>query len=236
MTQPDALPEGLLLLRKLSPFSSGTCHALVRTATGHDRLWTRWLTAAHVTRAVAAAALTREVPSVPRLLESNEAECWTLHESPQGVQLGDVLLAQGALRLQDLADSPRTTLLQSLGLRLAKLHSVALPEHCVGEIPGPQEAPATRSLHSHLARWLGQQEDHHKALRLEAMALRHELRAFHPGAPCVLTHGALGVWSMWVDQETMEVVGLSGWGEARVLPLAAEFASSGRGRPGVLCA
>ena len=227
MTQDDVLPThlGLEALEALGPPAPRPSCWRVRTEAGHLRLWTRWPTSTHVARAIHASWLTLDLPHIPRLLESDEAQCWTLHDQPEGKPLGQVLGERGLGSIEALGDSMSATLLQSLGRRMAEVHAQALPAHCVGELPRAYQTPPTRTLHSHLSRWLGQEEEaQQEALRLGAMALRHELRAFHPATTCVLTHGALSVWSVWVWEETMEVSALCGWGEARVLPRAAEFA------------
>ena len=228
MTREDDLLLGALgfdVLGVLSPASSAHACYRVRTPAGHLRLWTRWPTGTHIARAAAAALLTLDLPHIPRLLESSQTDRWTLHDLPQGVPLWQVLKAQDLRSVEGLGESQKSALLHSLGQLLAQVHAQPAPPHCVGELPRPHAAPATRSLHGHLSEWLGRQDERHEeVVRLGAMALRHELRAFHPTTPCVLTHGAIGAQSVWVDEQTMEVSALCGWGEARVLPRAAEFA------------
>ena len=130
---------------------------------------------------------------------------------------------------------PGVALLGQVGVLLRKLHSVPAPPQRFGEL-GAQggESKPMRTLSGliaarldraqHELERLGLDEPTHR-LMLEGLAdLRYELSAFHPRHGATLTHGSLGLDSIWVDAQAQQVVGVTGFDRAAYMPPEADLA------------
>ncbi|MEC9441803.1 MAG: phosphotransferase [Myxococcota bacterium] len=191
-------------------------------------------------------ALTEELAgqlfAAPELLDSDVARGWTLHAHPEGIPLKSWMRAKDIDSLAEIDASSKRHLFESMGVLARKLHSLG-SGGLFGEIPDAEDENPTaaedtwhtfngwvaraldrysRSIDSDTqgGAWRGRIE-----LKESLGDLRHELSAFHPRHPAVLTHGALGVEHMWVDEHCSEVVALTGFDMARFLPAEADVAN-----------
>ena len=173
-----------------------------------------------------------QIPVVPALLERGPD--WVLLENVAGVPLGP--LQPGSDLRVALGPERGRALVQQLGRVLRKVHEVEIPQ---GRYGAPQEAGGgdgpwhtfTGQVAARLEAF-GQALGHRELLDeprrqqlLRSVAdLRHELSAFHPRTPAALTHGQPAWRSVWIDEETFEIVGLTGFAAATIQPAEADLA------------
>lgn len=178
----------------------------------------------------------------PELLASDIEQGWTLHAHPDGIPLESWMRANDISSLAEIDASSKRHLFESMGVLARKLHSLG-SGGLFGEIPDPEDQNPTaaddtwhtfngwvaraldgfsRSIDSDAREgaWRGRIE-----LKESLGDLRHELSAFHPRHPAVLTHGALGPAHMWVDENCSEVIAITGFDMARFLPAEADVAN-----------
>ncbi len=165
-----------------------------------------------------------ELFSVPQRISSGPG--WVAMQRPEGVPATELLEGPSVDPL----------LAASLGKTLRKLHNLPAPSEC-GDVLEQLDGGAQ-------ARWLtfsgwvahrleivseslrGLELDEETSARLAATIadMRHELSAFHPRTPPSIVHGGPGLAHVWVDATGREVLALTGFGRAGLLPREADLA------------
>lgn len=176
--------------------------------------------------------------AAPQLLTADPRAGWTLHTHPRGVPLTHWLRQHGHASIAQLDPARHRMLFESMGVLARKLHSLKAPG-IFGEIPAHDDPSPTHHARiwntfngwvaNALNEYASALDEHGGTGRLQLKEslgdLRHELSAFHPRHPAVLTHGAFGPEHMWVDEKGLEVVALTGFDMARFLPAEADLAN-----------
>ena len=154
-----------------------------------------------------------------------------------GIPATSVLPGGDPLRLTEVEPGRSRELASGLGMVVRKLHAVPV-ERKVGDLlePDPAYDEPTHWLTfsgyvAHQLEWfaehLRQQEfADAKVTKLAASIgdLRHELSAFHPRNPVCVCHGQLSFEHVWLDESGREVIALTGFERAAVLPREADLA------------
>ena len=242
------------VLEQGSPVMEGSArrHLLTRRDGAARALLYLWDSSRLARRAACAMgheALGAQLFAVPDVLDAGEAQAWCLVAHPgQGAEPLPALLARhGVSALHELAPALASSIAESLGVSLRKLHSLAPQDERVGEILEPGEdtrelgaAQSTGRFHTFNG-WVAARlerftEDLNHASyidpdqRLRCLEylgdLRHELSAFHPRHPAVFSHGSPGEEHLWVSDASghPEGVAITGFERAIYLPAEADVA------------
>ncbi len=201
-------------------------------------LWSTTQGAARAIRAMVREDLGEQLFAVPKILRHDAAAMWCVVKMPAGEPLTDWLTAQGVQHFGQLSPQVARPIVDSLGVLLRKLHSITSPG-LFGEIPDDLDALPEGTFHTfngwvaskleRFAEAINQAQSLSPDQRLLCLKylgdLRHELSAFHPRHPAVFSHGSLGVENLWVGPGGQEIVGLTGFDQARYVPAEADLAS-----------
>lgn len=225
-------------------------HRLARRDGAGRALLYLWDSPRHAARAAHALGhedFGEQLFAVPSLLEADVEQGWCLLECPEhGEPLSELLARHGARVLHELAIPMASSIAESLGVSLRKLHSLSPGDERVGEMLEPPHAAELGASQSSgrfhtFNGWVAARlerftEDlNHVAYldpdqRLRCLEylgdLRHELSAFHPRHPAVFSHGAPAIEHLWVSDASghPEVVALTGFERAIFLPAEADVA------------
>ena len=215
-----------------------------RDGDGGEVLYYVWSTSEGARRALRAMGredLGGQLFAVPEVLAGDAEARWGVIARPEGEPLARWLKAQGKAGLGELDPKRSRAVIEALGVLMRKLHSIASPG-LFGEVLGDAQVPEMlpegtyRTFNGWVAaklERLGEALNHYDALspseRLDCLGhlgdLRHELSAFHPRHPAVLSHGSPGVDNLWVSGSGAEITGLTGFDHACYLPAEADLAN-----------
>lgn len=235
-----------------SPTLEGSArrHQLARRDGSGRALLYLWDSPHHAARAVHALGhedFGSQLFCVPTVLDADVEQAWCLLEHPEhGEPLSDLLARHGAHMLHELPVAMASSIAESLGVSLRKLHSFSARDERVGEMLEPPHAAELGASQSSgrfhtFNGWVAARlerftEDlNHVAYldpdqRLRCLEylgdLRHELSAFHPRHPAVFSHGAPAIEHLWVSDSSSspEVVAITGFERAIFLPAEADVA------------
>lgn len=171
--------------------------------------------------------------AVPELLESGES--WCLVEEIDGRTLSAHLSSRGAAALPDLGLEAARILVKGIGELTRKLHEIEVSREfgdILQEVDGAGGRWQTFSGYcaarlEHVSEALRRpdlDEETRSRLLTSIGDLRTELSAFHPRHAPSLTHQRLAPAHIWVDESGREVVGLTGFAHARLMPAEADLA------------
>lgn len=174
----------------------------------------------------------QELFAVPERLDSGPG--WLLVRKPDGVPLATLLPDGDTTRLTELGDRARE-LITGLGNVVRKLHEIPGDPACgdlLDDDPDKHQRWLTFSGYvAHELEWLGEHlrrrswsEEVLSRLTTSIADVRHELSAFHPRNPSCICHGRLSLQHVWVDDAGREIVGLTGFEGAALLPREADVA------------
>lgn len=168
---------------------------------------------------------------IPDLLRSGPG--WIVVEPPPGEPASDHIDVEAGF---DGLASARFEVAASLGHALRKLHNLPPPAGCGDVLDDTTGGAQTRWLTfsgwvahqlervAESLRTRGYDDDTVKSLLTSISDLRHELSAFHPRTPPGIVHGRIGIADLWLDAAGREVVALTGFGRARLVPREADIA------------
>ncbi len=174
---------------------------------------------------------------VPPLIEAGHT--WCLVGDVDGVPLPDYLAGEGASSLVDLGGERARLIARAIGQTARKLHEVDVPAEFGDVLEGGHlERDGTlgrwKTFNGYCAHHLERFAEHVRhaevgdATRARLLTsigdLRNQLSAFHPRHPPSLNHGRLIPAHLWVDSSGRDVVGLTGFSRARLLPSEADLA------------
>ena len=174
--------------------------------------------------------------AVPGLIEAGKK--WCLVADIDGVPMNEYLADRGVDTLGELGSERARALVDSAGELARKLHEVEVPA-AYGDVveEADEDQPGyLRRWHTFNGYCAWRLEDFSERMRqadldekvrsriLNSIGdLRAELSSFHPRHPASLNHGSFGSEHLWVDQAGREVVGLTGFERARLLPAEADL-------------
>lgn len=188
----------------------------------------------------ASSQLGEQLFAIPDVLDFDLDAGWMMLRAPDGVPMVDWLEERGLDGLHQLDAYKHRALVESLGVLVRKLHSLEVPG-VFGRIGAfdPDSSYLPPGVYHTFNGWVAERlerdgealgslrvfdEEQRLMLKERLGDLRHELSAFHPRHPAVVTHGALGRDHLWVSRTGQEIVGLTGFEHARYLPAEADNA------------
>ena len=158
---------------------------------------------------------------------------WMLIERRSTKTVANLIQEKGGTKLSDLGRRG-TTLAAEMGTVLAKLHNVPVDPR-FGHPTRKERGFSYLTFSGYVAAQLeeiqeefrkrGFDESTSRQLATSVSDLRHELASFHPRTPTSWTHGRPGVEHFWVDEESYDIVALTGFEHSRLLPREADIAS-----------
>jgi len=196
--------------------------------------------AAYAHKIFSSSQLGEQLFAVPDVLDVDLDAGWVMLRAPEGVPLVDWLDEQGLDGLHQLDPYKHRALVESLGVLVRKLHSLEAPG-VFGKLGvfDPDSSYLPPGVYHTFNGWVAERlerdgealgglsaldEEQRLMLKEHLGDLRHELSAFHPRHPAVVTHGALGRDHLWISRTGQEIVGLTGFEHARYLPAEADNA------------
>lgn len=214
-----------------TPVREGEAHRVaVALPNGERALLYAWADEVHARRAALVhQVVAAEMFAVPERIDHGPR--WLLVEHPDGSPVPEVLGAD----VRDLSLRRAKTLAADVGEVMRKLHAVPTEKFC-GDVLGDEDGSDGRFLtfSGYVAHQLERfaenlrtqsfSEEEVGRLQTSIAELRHELSAFHPRNPSGYVHGRPGVEHVWLDPSGREVVGLTGFDHAALLPREADLA------------
>lgn len=171
--------------------------------------------------------------AVPRRLDAGAG--WVLVEDVDGVPIATYLREQGVGSLGELGRERSRLLCKGIGQLARKLHEVGVPT-AFGDVLETGGIGRWQTFNGYCAARLedfservrsaeGLGESVRSSLLNSIGDLRNELSAFHPRHPPTLNHGHMTLDHIWVDRAGRDVVALTGFDRARLLPREADLAT-----------
>lgn len=172
-------------------------------------------------------ALGEQLFVVPAQIESGLN--WVLVEAIEGRTIADTL---GDGDLTDLNTPYGAAMIQSLGENVRKIHSVSV-EATFGDVieeTGERWLTFNGYVAAHFERFSEDVRsldiDDTTAMQINNRIgqMRHDLASFHPRSPSSVVHGRLALEHIWIDEHGREVVGITGFENAAILPPEVDLA------------